>query len=66
MTIIKIPKEYLINQDQKYITLDLPDNFLITETKSIDYDKIAQVRGILKQKHHDFLIYSQKVRQEWE
>ena len=31
-----------------------------------DYEKIAQVRGILKHKHHDFIVYSQKTRQEWE
>ncbi len=67
MAIVKISKDCLIDQDQDSITLNLPDDLLTitTDRKSIDYDKIAQARGILKGKKNDLIAYSQKIRQEW-
>lgn len=65
MPIVKISKDCLIDQDQDSITLNLPDDLLTTDRKSIDYDKIAQARGILKGKKNDLIAYSEKIRQEW-
>lgn len=66
MTIIKVPKQYLINEDQDSITLNLPDDFLNLKINSIDYNKVKKVQGILKKKKDDLINYSQKIRQEWE
>lgn len=65
MAIVKISKDCLISEDQDSITLNLPDDCLKTD-KIRDYDKIAQVRGILKAKKKDLIAHTQKLRQEWE
>jgi hypothetical protein len=65
MAIVKIPKDCLITEDQDSITLNLPDNFLKVDSKSQEYQKIAQARGILKAKKQDVIHHCQKVRHEW-
>lgn len=64
MAIVKISKDCLINQDQDSITLNLPDDLLTTDSKSIDYDKIAQVRGLLKS-HTEAKKRFQEIRKQY-
>jgi hypothetical protein len=63
MPIIKIPRHYLISQDEDLITLDLPESILSPGKK--DYGKITQAKGILKDKKAAILIHLDNLRQEW-
>jgi hypothetical protein len=45
--LIKIPRHYLVSQDEDSITVDVPESMLLPWKK--DYEKIIQAKGILKQ-----------------
>ena len=46
MPLIKIPRYYLVSQDEDSITVDVPESMLLHWKK--DYEKITQAKGILK------------------
>lgn len=48
MPLIKIPRHYLVSQDEDSITVDVPESMLLHWKK--DYEKIIQAKGILKHK----------------
>ncbi|WP_414565221.1 MULTISPECIES: hypothetical protein [unclassified Anabaena] len=64
MPLIKIPKHYLVYQDEDSITVDVPESMLLNWKK--DYDKISQAQGILKHKKEDILAHLNILRQEWD
>ncbi|BBD70179.1 hypothetical protein NIES4072_65450 [Nostoc commune NIES-4072] len=64
MPIIKIPKHYLVYQDEDSITVDIPESLLLDWEK--DYKKVALAKGILKQKKEAMLAHLDALRQEWD
>jgi len=64
MPVIKIPKQYLVNQDEDSITVDVPSSVLALWQR--DYDKVARAKGLLKHKREAMLAHLNAVRQEWE
>jgi hypothetical protein len=64
MPIIKIPRHYLISQDEDSITIDLPESMLSPGKK--DYEKVTQAKGILKDKKVAILTHLDTIRQEWD
>ncbi|MCC5622168.1 hypothetical protein [Nostoc sp. CHAB 5715] len=64
MPIIKIPKHYLIYQDEDSITVDIPESMLLDWEKN--YKKVSQAKGLLKHKKEAMLAYLDAVRQEWD
>lgn len=64
MTVIKISKQYLIAQNDEFITIDVPPAMISLWQK--DYQKIAQAKGILKQKRESLISHSDNLRHEWE
>ncbi|UKO98877.1 hypothetical protein [Nostoc sp. UHCC 0870] len=64
MTLIKIPKHYLVYQDEDSITVDIPESMLLNWQK--DYEKISQAKGILKHKKEAMLAHLNNLRQEWD
>ncbi|MBG1263560.1 hypothetical protein [Nostoc commune] len=64
MPIIKIPKHYLVAQDENSITVDIPESVLLNWEK--DSQKIAQAQGILKHKKEAMLAHLNTIRQEWD
>jgi hypothetical protein len=64
MTLIKIPKHYLVYQDEDSITVDIPESMLLNWQK--DYGKISQAKGILKHKKEAMLAHLNNLRQEWD
>lgn len=64
MTLIKIPKHYLVYQDEDSITVDIPESMLLNWQK--DYEKISQAQGILKHKKEAMLAHLNDLRQEWD
>ncbi|MBI3599138.1 MAG: hypothetical protein HY097_00640 [Nitrospinae bacterium] len=65
MSLIKIPKKHLVSMDKETLILDLPDS--ITDIhKKINYDKVLQAKGTLKNKKEDILKYIRDIRGEWE
>jgi len=62
--IIKIPKHYLIYQDEDSITVDIPESILLNWEK--DYQKISQAQGIFKHKKEAMLAHLDALRQEWD
>ncbi|MDZ7955695.1 hypothetical protein [Nostoc sp. DedQUE09] len=64
MPIIKIPKHYLIYQDEDSITVDIPESMLLDWEKN--YKKVTQTKGILKHKKEAMLAHLDAVRQEWD
>jgi hypothetical protein len=65
VAIIKLPKKEVIAQDEETITVDLPESIAAVR-KKIDYSKILQSKGILKDKKEKFLEYAERTRKEWE
>ncbi|MCM0592052.1 MAG: hypothetical protein HEQ35_24395 [Gloeotrichia echinulata IR180] len=63
MPIIKIPRHYLVSQDEDSITVDLPESMLLLWKK--DYEKITKAKGLLKHKKQAILIHLETLRQEW-
>ncbi len=64
MTLIKIPRYYLISEDKNEITVDVPDSIL-RQWKG-DRSKIIQAKGILKHKKEALLAHLDTIRDEWE
>ncbi len=64
MPIIKIPKHYLVCQDEDSITVDIPESMLLDWEK--DYKKISQAKGILKHKKEAMLANLDALRQGWD
>jgi hypothetical protein len=56
---IKIPKHYLVSQDEDSITVDVPESMLLYWKN--DYEKITKAKGILKDKKE-----VDTLRQEWD
>ncbi|MCC5638581.1 hypothetical protein LC593_22650 [Nostoc sp. CHAB 5844] len=63
MPLIKIPKHYLVYQDEESITVDIPESMLLNWQKK--YEKISQAKGILKHKKEVMLAHLNTLRQEW-
>ncbi|MBE9037940.1 hypothetical protein [aff. Roholtiella sp. LEGE 12411] len=64
MPIIKIPKHYLIYQDENSITVDIPESMLLDWEK--DYKKVSQAKELLKHKKEAMLAHLDALRQEWD
>ncbi len=64
MTIVKIPRQYLIAEDQDSITVDVPEPIL--KQLQEDYQRVEKARGILKHRKAAMLEYLNTGRQEWE
>ncbi|MBE9013008.1 hypothetical protein IQ250_22670 [Pseudanabaenaceae cyanobacterium LEGE 13415] len=64
MTIVRVPKQYLVAEDQDSITIDLPES--IVKQLRYDYGKVRQAQGILKDRKAEMLAHLAQVRQEWE
>jgi hypothetical protein len=64
MTVIKISKQYLVEQTEEFITLDVPPAMITLWQR--DYQKIAQAKGILKPKRDSLISHLDNLRQEWE
>jgi hypothetical protein len=63
MPLIKIPRHYLVSQDEDSITVDIPESMLLHWKR--DYEKIAKAKGILKDKKETILAHFYTLRQEW-
>ncbi len=63
MPLIKISKDYVVDQNEDSITVDIPKSMLWSWQK--DYEKIANAQGILEYKKEDMLAHLQTLRQEW-
>ncbi|ANV83302.1 hypothetical protein AWQ21_02255 [Picosynechococcus sp. PCC 7003] len=66
MTIIKIPKTYLLQEDQENLTFNLPEEFINQVLTPAKYEVLKRTKGILKEQRQELLKYSQTVRQEWD
>ncbi len=64
MTLIKIPKSYLVSEDEHSIIVDIPESMLLNWQK--DYGKISQAKGILTHKREEMLTHLNILRQEWD
>jgi hypothetical protein len=64
MPIIRIPRHYLISQDEDSITIDIPESMLLPGKK--DYGKITQAKGLLKDKKAAIMTHLDNLRQEWD
>ncbi|MDJ0674160.1 MAG: hypothetical protein QNJ36_01955 [Calothrix sp. MO_167.B42] len=64
MARIKIPKHYLVSEDEDSITVDVPDSILLRWKR--DYEKITKAKGILKDKKEAILTHLETLRQEWD
>ncbi len=64
MPIIKIPKQYLINQNEEFITVDVPDSLISLWQR--DYAKVNKAKGLLKDKRDKMFAHVETIRQEWE
>lgn len=64
MTLIKIPRHYLVSQDEDSITVDIPESLLLHWKK--DYTKITKAKGLLKHKKEAMLAHLDTLRQEWD
>jgi hypothetical protein len=64
MPIIKIPKQYLIDQNEEFITVDVPAS--VVSLWQRDYDKITKAKGLLKNRRNQMLAHLDTMRQEWD
>ncbi len=64
MPIIKIPKQYLIDQNEEFITVDVPASVISLWQR--DYAKVAKAKGLLKDKRNRMLSHLDTMRQEWD
>jgi hypothetical protein len=64
MPIIKISKQYLIDQNEEFITVDVPAS--VVSLWQRDYAKVAKAKGLLKDKRDKMLAHLDTMRQEWE
>jgi hypothetical protein len=66
MTIIKIPKTYLLQEDKENLTFNLPEEFINQVLTPTKYEVLQRAKGILTNQRQELLEYSEKVRQEWD
>ena len=64
MPLIKIPKQYLVEQNEEFITVDVPAE--VVSLWQRDYAKVARAKGLLKEKRSAMLAHLNAIRQEWE
>jgi len=64
MPIIKISKQYLIDQNEEFITGDVPTS--VVSMWQRDYAKVAKAKGLLKDKRDKMLTHLDRMRQERE
>ncbi|MGF1675572.1 MAG: hypothetical protein ACFCUV_18085 [Rivularia sp. (in: cyanobacteria)] len=64
MTLVTIPKRYLVSEDEESIVLDLPESILVSLQR--DYEKVKKAKGILKHHKEAMLAHLDAVRGEWE
>lgn len=64
MPIIKIPMQYLVEQNEEFITVDVPA--AVVSLWQQDYAKVARARGLLKEKRAAMLAHLNTIRQEWD
>jgi hypothetical protein len=64
MTIVRVPRQYLIAEDQDSITIDLPES--VVNQLRHDYSKVKRAQGILKDRKAEMLSHLAQIRQEWE
>ena len=64
MPIIKIPKQYLIDQNEEFITVDVPAS--VVSLWQRDYAKITKAKGLLKNRRNQMLAHLDTMRQEWD
>jgi hypothetical protein len=64
MTIVRVPRQYLVSEDQDSITIDLPES--IVKQLRYDYSKIKRAQGILRDRKTEMLAHLTQLRQEWE
>ncbi|MCT7986675.1 hypothetical protein NG796_25715 [Laspinema sp. A4] len=64
MPLIKIPKQYLIEQNEDFITVDVPASVVLMWQR--DYAQVARAKGLLKDKRDKMLAHLDTVRQEWD
>ncbi|CAC5341543.1 MULTISPECIES: hypothetical protein [Planktothrix] len=64
MPIIKISKQYLIDQNEEFITVDVPAS--VVSMWQRDYAKVAKAKGLLKDKREKMLAHLDTIRQEWD
>ncbi|MBE9058251.1 MULTISPECIES: hypothetical protein [Sphaerospermopsis] len=64
MPLIKIPRHYLVSQDEDSITVDVPESMLLNWKK--DYEKISKAKGSLKHRKSAMLAHLSHLRQEWD
>lgn len=64
MTLVTIPKRYLVSEDEESIVLDLPELVLVSLQR--DYEKVKKAKGILKHQEEAMLAHLDAVRGEWE
>ncbi|MBF2095879.1 MAG: hypothetical protein IGR80_14110 [Synechococcales cyanobacterium K44_A2020_017] len=61
---IKIPKQYLVEQNDEFIMVDVPAE--VVSLWQRDYAKVARAKGLLKEKRSAMLAHLNAIRQEWE
>ncbi|WP_204150039.1 hypothetical protein [Leptolyngbya sp. CCY15150] len=64
MPLIKIPKQYLVEQNDEFIMVDVPAE--VVSLWQRDYAKVARAKGLLKEKRSAMLAHLNAIRQEWE
>jgi hypothetical protein len=64
MPIIKIPKQYLIDQNEEFLTVDVPAS--VVSLWQRDYAKVAKAKGLLKDKQNQMLAHLDTMRQDWD
>ncbi|OAB57507.1 hypothetical protein AY600_17770 [Phormidium willei BDU 130791] len=64
MPIIKISKQYLIDQNEEFITVDVPASVVALWQR--DYAQVAKAKGLLKDKRDKMRAHLDTIRQEWE
>ena len=64
MPIIKIPRHYLVDQNEEFITVDVPAAVISLWQR--DYVKVARAKGLLKEKREAMLAHLNTIRQEWD
>jgi hypothetical protein len=60
MTIVKVPRQYLVAEDENIITIDLPES--IVNQLQQDYGKIQRAKGILKDRKAEMLAHANQLR----
>lgn len=60
MPIIKITKQYFFDQNEEFITVDVPAS--VASLWQRDYAKVAKAKGLLKEKRSQMLTHLDALR----